>query len=79
MNINDMFKFKPTEYGIKRLKEHHDEWESFNEVPTEFELKVDDEGFVRMELWKIMARFGHMMYNGTNKLPFENNEIFRCE
>lgn len=79
-NVNQQVKVKLTEKGIKILKEKHD---SLNEhiisrggTPLgEFELRLDEDGYYRTQLWCLMHDFGKHMFIGTDN-PFETDMIF---
>jgi hypothetical protein len=76
-NINNFVKVKLTQKGIDILKRNHDDLNKrCNGVLDEFELKLDEDGYYKDQLWSIMQSFGEHMYLGVCE-PFET-EIICC-
>jgi hypothetical protein len=78
-NMNDTVKVKLSEIGIARLKELH---ESLNETVRqindvgikEWELKFDDEGYYKTQLWRLFQDFGDMI-GVAKQSPFESIDL----
>ncbi len=66
MNLNDEIWVKPTPHGLEVYQKY---WESQG-VKNPGPLKVNWEGWVKMQLWEVMQTFGHAMFNGS-KVPIE--------
>jgi hypothetical protein len=66
MNLNDSIWIKPTEHGLEVYTKY---WEGVG-VKNPEPLKLDFEGWTKMQLWEVMQIFGHAMYNG-GKVPIE--------
>lgn len=78
-NINDYVKVKLNDLGISILKAKRDELNKTihangGKVFGEFELKVDEEGYVKFPLWELMNTFGDVMVMGL-EVPFETDII----
>lgn len=79
VNANENVKVKLTDFGISVLKERHDELNNFMKQQggkglEKFELRLDEEGFYRTQLWSLMNEFGHVMSMGY-EVPFNLNII----
>ncbi|MEH6945067.1 hypothetical protein [Bacillus sp. JJ722] len=79
-NINNYVKVKLTKEGISELKRQHDELNEYikcrgGKGSGEFQVTVDNEGYTKMQLWKLMEGLGHLM-GICNKTPFENEIVF---
>lgn len=75
VNVNEMVKVKLTKFGISILKQQHDELDTFVKAQGgkglgEFDLRLDEEGYYKTQLWMLMNNFGHAM-EMTNENPFE--------
>lgn len=85
VNFNDFVKVKLTEYGIEILKQKHEEdkksisetasKEYIDTVFGDFKLKLDEEGYFKEQIWKLMYLFGEHM-NVIYKNVFESDMIF---
>lgn len=75
LNINSEVRIKLTPFGIKRLKENYEEIrKDYPHVTDEFKLpEVDENGFSKMPLWRVMNNFGDLLFNGSSNPPFEIN------
>ena len=75
LNMNAIVKIKLTSLGIKRLKENHEELrKNYPKAIGEFILpEVDEDGYSKMELWKVMKTFGDLLENGSLNMPFNMN------
>ena len=80
LNINSYVKIKLTPFGIEKLKEEHENLRnkcaSIGNITIAETLEipeVDEEGYSKMQLWKVMNIFGKYLYNGSINLPFETN------
>jgi hypothetical protein len=65
ININEWVKVKLTDYG----------WEVLWERGHNIYVKTDAEGYSKFQLWDLMNIFGHTLYLGNPKAPFEAGEI----
>ena len=79
VNINMFVKVKLTDYGIAILKERHDILNDAIEKNGgqgfgEFEVKLDEDGYYRTQMWELMKDFGDAM-NFSNRNPFDLNII----
>lgn len=79
MNVNMEVKIKLTGFGISILKEKHDElnqriYENGGQGFGEFEIKLDEEGYYKTQLWNLMNVFGEYMTMGFI-VPFDTNII----
>lgn len=63
LNINDMVSFKPTKAGWKIIQKSWD-WIDRNE-----------DGVVRMELWRVMAVFGSWLRCNRLEFVIEDNQL----
>lgn len=80
INFNDEVKVKLTEVGIEIMQEQRRELNSHIQGNGgiglgELELKTDDDGYTRFQLWDLMNRFGQHMRIGHPE-PFEGTMIF---
>jgi hypothetical protein len=80
VNVNIAVKVKLTDFGISILKDRHDELnESIKSRGGqgfgEFELKLDEDGYYKTQLWTLMNIFGDAMTMAANEIPFELNMI----
>ncbi|RYI30554.1 hypothetical protein EVU96_09060 [Bacillus infantis] len=60
LNINQQVKVKLNEKGKELLFNHYDE----------FVLQLDQDGYYKIQLWKLMQVFGNHLHMGK-ELPFE--------
>lgn len=79
-NINDYVKVKLTEKG-KYIYYHQFDDMNAN-IPkmdgkplNPIELKYDDEGYVKFQMWHLMEIFGKYLFNGCD-IPFETTIKF---
>jgi hypothetical protein len=82
INLNERVKVKLNDFGIKILKQDHDET---NRLLKErggkghpFILRLDEEGYYEAQLWYLMLVFGPHLCNG-NENPFDSDLIFDKE
>lgn len=80
LNLNDIIKVKLTDAG-KDIFYHR--WDEFNarcgqEVCKPGYPTVDEDGFVRIQLWYFMAIYGRHM-SLTAPTFIEHNNIYICE
>lgn len=83
ININQHVYFKPTEEGIKILKDRHDELnkeiEIFGGEPLpSFKLDTDQNGYCCMQMWTFMQIFGPYI-SVTGRTLFETNILFKTK
>ncbi len=72
-NFNDFVYIKPTEEGFKILKDNYNKiMGDMAKIYKYEEPKVDENGYIEMQLWQVMQNFGEYMYNGNMNLPFES-------
>jgi hypothetical protein len=79
VNVNMFVKVKLTDYGISILKEKHD---NLNDAIKknggkgygDFEVKLDEDGYYRTQMWELMRDFGDTM-SFSNRNPFDLNII----
>lgn len=73
LNINSNVRIKLTSFGIKRLKENHEELRKKypSAIGKFIPPAVDEEGFCEMQLWVVMKKFGDLLYNSCENPPFE--------
>ena len=73
LNINSNVRIKLTSFGIKRLKENHEELRKRypSAIGKFIPPAVDKDGFCEMQLWKVMKQFGDLLYIGCENPPFE--------
>lgn len=77
ININDYVYVKLTQTGIDELKRQHNEFSDlFPKTVKEFELKTDENGYTRFQLWCLIQYLGHLCVIG-GKLPFETEMIIK--
>ncbi|AJD92050.1 hypothetical protein JMA_27330 [Jeotgalibacillus malaysiensis] len=77
-NTNYPVKVKLTDYGIQVLRERH---QALNQNIIdrggkglgEFELRLDDEGYYRTQMWMLIEKFGYPANMLLN--PFDANII----
>ncbi|MBX4266552.1 hypothetical protein [Clostridium estertheticum] len=94
IKLNDYVKIKLTDVGIKILKGRHDELNSRIannggvNIMGEFKLRLDKDGYYKMQLWDLINTFGDNVDVGLD-IPFEskiitatikanNKEAFEC-
>ena len=71
-NINNLIKVKLTKTGKEILKQQHMEtFKNYSGIAEYEEPKIDENGYVEMQLWELMRAFGHYFYNGNPKPPME--------
>jgi hypothetical protein len=60
VNVNTSVRVKLTDWGVSILKGKHDVLMDGldEEYRSEFELKLDAEGYYRTQLWVLMKEFG---------------------
>lgn len=78
LNMNESVKVKITDFGIKVLKQRHDELNEKIKARggkgTKFELKLDEDGYYTTQLWHLMNIFGE--YAGlAAEPPFDINIV----
>lgn len=79
-NINDYVKVKLNDTGVSILKNKHDELNKLiigtgGKGLGDFELKVDEEGYTKFQLWHLMNTFGDSMIMGS-ETPFDTEIVF---
>lgn len=83
ININDEVKVKLTEFGIKVLKQKHDELNKMIKERggkgTEFVLRIDEDGYYKTQLHNLMHTFGEYTTLGIKELPFETEIEYKTE
>ena len=71
-NINNYVEIKLTQYGKDILKEKEDK--IFTEYPSLkeylYKYKVNNRGYLKLQLWEVMSIFGDYLGNGCDT-PFE--------
>ena len=71
-NINNYVEIKLTQYGKDILKEKEDK--IFTEYPSLkeylYKYKVNNRGYLKLQLWEVMNIFGDHLGNGL-QVPFE--------
>lgn len=71
-NINNYVEIKLTQYGKDILKEKEDK--IFTEYPSLkeylYKYKVNNRGYIKLQLWEVMNLFGSYLGNGLQN-PFE--------
>lgn len=77
ININDCVKVKITKEGWDHL-ERLDKEQDLPPGSSRSLYAPDDNGYSKMELWKLMNEFGNILYNGC-KIPFETEVIISNE
>ena len=78
---NHYVKVKLNDLGISILKEKRDNLNKKIKANTgktlgEFELKVDEDGYYRTQIWSLMYDFGHTMYLGCEPAFDINDMVF---
>ena len=77
-NVNYFVKVKLTESGIAILKKRHGELDRyFVGSMGEFNLKIDKDGWYKIQMHELMHVFGQNVTVGSCFLPFET-EIILC-
>lgn len=77
-NVNDYVKIKPTQEAILKHRENRRKFwggarlklKSTQEMVEMGELKLDQDGWVKMQMWEVMEQFGHMISLGC-QCPFD--------
>lgn len=70
-DINNKVKVKLTEVGKSVLREQYKVIKAVYPWLPDFVLPDEDEnGWSKWQLWELMQKFGHVMYNGGD-IPFE--------
>jgi len=79
-NINETVKVKITPFGHKILKEYHDNL--MQKIPNTSTLErkyqeppVDEDGYIAMQLWSVMQKFGPHIHLGMNEQPISTTII----
>ncbi len=79
-SLNDNVKIKLTETGIKILNDTYDAaLKEFEDKPSVLQSivtsrpKVDENGYVEMQLFEVMAIFGKYVIFGNPNLPISTN------
>ena len=70
-NMNDCIHIKLTDYGRDLIIKNY----GYPYFKTCVESNKTDQGYYRLQLWKVMSYFGERLYNGC-KLPFEMTIYF---
>ena len=74
VNMNDNVKVKLLQKGIDILESKHNWLKSIDSNIPGFELKLDEEGYYKDQLWSLMSDFGTHIGMGTSSV-FETNII----
>ena len=74
INLNDEVKIKLKDQGIEILKQEHERINQLLKRKDKFELKLDEDGYYKEQLWKIMQVFGKYIAFGAD-VPFETDII----
>lgn len=72
INMNDKIKVKLTQKGVNILKNKHEESRKLCPILSEFELKLDKNGYYEDTLWHLFRDFGEYIMMGCD-FPFETN------
>lgn len=82
-NFNQTVKVKLTSKGEEVIKKKHKDYDEkikskgFNlESFSNFELKIDDEGYYETQLWSLMRDFGEYMHLLDRDNVFNGDMIF---
>lgn len=81
-NVNLYIYFKPTEEGIKILKDNHDRLDKrIRSVGgtglDSFKLNIDENGYCSMQMWSFMQIFGPHI--SLSSVLFETNVLFKTK
>jgi len=68
VNVNDIVRVRLTDAGAIHLRKHCALYRCSPPEP-------ESDGRYRFQLYGLMQIFGELHYNGSNKLPFVDNEI----
>lgn len=74
INLNDEVKIKLKDQGIEILKQEHERINQLLKRKDKFELKLDEDGYYKEQLWRIMQVFGKYIALGAD-VPFETDII----
>ena len=74
INLNDEVKIKLNDKGIEILKQEHERINQLLERKDKFEVKLDEDGYYKEQLWRIMQVFGKHIALGAD-VPFETDII----
>jgi hypothetical protein len=78
LNLNDYVYIRMTDFGRQEHKRQYEELrKEFRYLPEDAQIKEDDDGWSRWQLYNIMNIFGHLLYNGAQQLPFETYIKFK--
>ncbi len=76
MNLNDEVLVKLTPYALALMVENH--FKLFNgakHAPRFQPPEADENGWCRMQLWRVMQEFGRAMWNGNQNQCFDGNVV----
>lgn len=78
-NINGNVKVKLNPGGVKILEDEHNRLQRYlkPESRKEFELRLDDDGYYRTQMWVLMQDFGPHIRLSCEP-PFETEIILEC-
>ncbi len=77
LNFNEEVYIKITPFGYAILKNAYDNGDRnvwFTDLEEKFTLpKVNEEGYSKVVLWKVMKYFGPYLQAGSHRVPFESD------